>query len=123
VAEAPGETWHGVDLALRGGYRGLKGGTSLARLLATRLGVRNRASLPVLKPEQIIRWAERHHRRTGEWPTRDSGQVADAPEETWRGLDLALRGGYRGLPRGSSLARLLDGRREPAAARKASRSR
>jgi hypothetical protein len=42
-------------------------------------------------------------------------------------VDLALRGGYRGLPRGSSLARLLDGHREPsgepAAGRKATRSR
>jgi hypothetical protein len=104
-----------VDLALRGGYRGLPGGTSLARLLARRLGIRNRASLPPLNPEQIRRWAERHYRRTGAWPTRDSGPVLDAPEETWRGLDLALRGGYRGLPRGSSLARLLDEHREPSA--------
>jgi hypothetical protein len=34
VPEAPGETWVGIDLALRRGARGLPGGYSLARLLA-----------------------------------------------------------------------------------------
>jgi hypothetical protein len=32
IAAAPGETWAGVDRALRAGYRGLPGGLSLARL-------------------------------------------------------------------------------------------
>jgi hypothetical protein len=34
VPKAPGETWAGIDQALRGGGRGLPGGYSLARLLA-----------------------------------------------------------------------------------------
>ena len=39
VAESPGETWNGVNLALWNGVRGLEGKTSLARLLQERLGV------------------------------------------------------------------------------------
>jgi hypothetical protein len=111
IPGAPGETWKGVDLALRGGYRGLRGGTTLARLLAQRLGARNRASLPALTEGQILKWAEAHFRRTGAWPSSNSGTIVGAQGETWGSVDLALRSGYRGLPGGESLARLLSGRR------------
>jgi hypothetical protein len=106
VAGAPGETWKGVDMALRQGYRGLPGGASLARLLARRRGVRNRADLPRLTCTVIVGWARAHRRRTGRWPTRASGAVLEAPGETWAGVEAALRQGYRGLPGGSSLVRL-----------------
>jgi hypothetical protein len=114
VEDAPGETWRMVDteLALRWGYRGLEGGASLARLLARQLGVRNRANLPVLTAAQVVGWAEAHHRRSGDWPTSASGAIGGAPRETWHGVDLALRWGYRGLPGGSSLGRLLRAYRE-----------
>ena len=36
----------------------------------------------------------------------ESGPIAEAPGETWKSVDLALRYGYRGLPGGASLARL-----------------
>ncbi len=107
IAEAPGETWKAVNLALRWGYRGLEGGVSLARLLAREFGVRNRTSLPALTAARVVGWAEAHHRRTGRWPTSASGAVGGAPGETWHGVDLALRWGYRGLAGGNSLARLL----------------
>lgn len=45
-----------------------------------------------------------------------SGEVVDAPGETWAGIQAALQNGGRGLPGGSSLARLLAqyrGRRNP----------
>src|SRR5262249_2848946 len=45
---APGESWAAVNTALRDGGRGLRGGDSLAKLLARRLGVRNQASVPRL---------------------------------------------------------------------------
>jgi hypothetical protein len=112
IAEAPGETWRGVDLALKWSYRGLKGGVSLARLLALDLGVRNRTNLPALTAAQVVGWAKAHYRRTGDWPTRESGAIAGTPGETWHGVDLALRGGYRGLPGGSSLGQLLREHRE-----------
>jgi hypothetical protein len=107
IPEAPGETWRGVDEALRHGSRGLRGGTSLARLLAGARRARNRVSLPSLKPEKVLAWADAHRRRTGAWPTSESGPVRAAPGETWKGADMALRHGHRGLPGGSSLARLL----------------
>jgi hypothetical protein len=112
IAEAAGETWRGVDQALRWGYRGLNGGVSLARLLAHDLGVRNRTNLPALTAAQVVGWAKGHYRRTGDWPTRELGAIGGAPGETWHGVDLALRCGYRGLPGGSSLGRLLREHRE-----------
>jgi hypothetical protein len=62
---------------------------------------------PRLTPELILAWADAHKARTGEWPKGRSGPVADAPGETWKGLDLALLRGSRGLPGGDTLIRLL----------------
>jgi hypothetical protein len=106
VVGAPGESWAAIDMALNKGLRGLRGGSSLARLLARRRGVRNRAALPKLKVEDIVRWAESHRARTGRWPTADSGPVADAQGETWKGVEMALYKGLRGLPGGLTLASL-----------------
>jgi hypothetical protein len=106
------ETWKAVDSALRDGLRGMGRGSSLARLLAEKRGVRNRLGVPRLTRTQILRWAEAHHRRTGKWPSSNSGAVAGAAGETWKGVDLALRHGYRGLPRGPSLAKLLADERK-----------
>jgi hypothetical protein len=114
IAEAPGETWRGVDLALKWGYRGLKGGVSLAGLLARALGVRNRTNLPTLTTAQVVGWAKTHYRRTGDWPSKESGVIGGVLGETWYGVDQALRWGYRGLPGGSSLGRLLREYREVA---------
>jgi hypothetical protein len=107
VAEAPGETWKAVDVALKQGFRGFSGGMSLARLLAEERGVRNRTAPPKLMQHQILAWADAHHRRTGRWPNSKAGPVLDAPGETWAGVDWALNGGARGLPGGISLAQLL----------------
>ncbi len=104
-----GETWHAIDLALREGLRGLPGGSSLARLLAQRRGVRNKQALPPLMPSLIRRWARLHRQRTGKRPAQNSGPVMDAPGETWKGIDQALRVGLQGLPGGSSLSQLLGG--------------
>lgn len=112
VIDAPGETWAGIDAALRVGVRGLPGGSSLARLLAAERGVRNGADRPPLAHWEILVWADAHRDRTGTWPTADSGMIPDAPDETWSGIDNALRVGLRGLPDGDSLARLLARRRD-----------
>lgn len=68
--------------------------------------------LPDLTVVQILDWADAHHARTGQWPNVDSGEVYDAPAEKWRGLDMDLRRGFRGLPGGSSLAQLLARERD-----------
>ncbi len=102
-----GEVWANVNQALRDGGRGLPGGDTLAGLLARRLGVRNLASTPRLTAEEILAWADAHRGRAGKWPGVGSGAIEGAPGETWRAVDDALRHGLRGLPGGSSLARLL----------------
>jgi hypothetical protein len=107
VADAPGERWDTLDNALRVGRRGLPGGSSLRRLLVRKRGLRHPLALPPLTEEHILRWAERHRQRTGAWPQYHAGPVAEAPGETWAGLNYALAQGKRGLAGGSSLAQLL----------------
>ncbi len=62
---------------------------------------------PPLTVAQILAWADAQHTETGEWPKTASGAVASDPAEKWLQIDMALRLGLRGLPRGDSLARLL----------------
>ena len=107
ILEAPGETWLAVESALWAGLRGLPGGSSLSRLLAERRGVRNVHGLPRLTTAQILGWADAHHARTGQWPKSGFGPIAEALGETWGAVHQALYRGLRGLPGGSSLARLL----------------
>jgi hypothetical protein len=112
IPESPWTTWRHVDRALRDGFRGLRGGSSLARLLAKHRGARNRCDLPDLTECQLLKWADQHRARTGNWPReRGDGGIVDAPGETWRNVSAALREGGRGLPGGSSLPRLLESRR------------
>ncbi len=105
---APDESWNRIDAALLHGRRGLAGRSSLAQLLAEHRGARNRTSLPDHTEEQILLWGDAHRQRTGKWPTADSGFVVDAPGENWKTIDQALRIGCRGLPGGSSLARIFN---------------
>jgi Sigma-70, region 4 len=111
VLAAPGETWMGLDNALRFGLGGaLPGGDSLSRLLLRERGKprHGRPRKPRgLRPQLVMRWARAHRRRVGAWPTRASGPVAEAPEVTWAEIDRALRKGTRGLPGGDTLAKLL----------------
>jgi hypothetical protein len=107
ILNVPGEKWKVIDGALRKGLRGLAGGSSLARLLNRKRGVRNKQALPALTEEEILHWADLHFQRTGTWPKRDSGEVADVPGQTWTGVEIALRRGKRGLAGGSSIAKLL----------------
>jgi hypothetical protein len=112
VLDAPKERWGGIDTALSKGGRGLgRGGSSLARFLEKHRGVRNSRNLPSLTTQKILRWADLHHERTGDWPKDASGPISDAPGETWRAMDAALRKGSRGLSGGSTLAQLLESER------------
>ena len=101
-----GETWRVVEHALYTGYRGLPGGSSLARLLAEHRGRRNLAALPDLAVPRILGWADAYHARTGCWPNVLSGRIPGTRGESWNGVEHALRKGARGLSK-STLARLL----------------
>lgn len=107
VQEAPAETWAAIHIALYRGRRGFSGGSSLAMLLAERRGARNKQALPPLTTRQILLWALAHRKRTGKWPNRSAGEIHGAPGETWSAIEVALKKGHRGLPVGTSLARLL----------------
>jgi hypothetical protein len=111
ILESPGDTWWAIDAALRDGNRGLRPGSSLARLLAQHRGRRNRVALPPLTKKKILAWADQHHERTGKWPNVNSGPVVGAPGERWDLIDNALRQGHRELPGGSSLLLLLAKKR------------
>jgi hypothetical protein len=60
---------------------------------------------------QILKWADAHRRRTGDWPTAESGPIAGAEGETWTAVDLALKAGTRGLRHRSSLFKVLAAKR------------
>ena len=110
INASPGDSWLTLSEALRNGRRGLPR-TTLAKLFARERGVTNRAELPRFSESQILDWADAHHSRLGMWPTADSGRIFEAPRDSWRAVDKALRRGSRGLPGGSSLPRLLRRRR------------
>ncbi len=111
VTETTNDTWSSIDRALQRGLRGLSSqrGSTLARLLAKRRGVRHPGEPPPFTIKQILAWADAHFRRCGQWPGQLSGVIFDAPSETWKMVDHALRLGIRGFPAntGLSLARLL----------------
>lgn len=105
VPDAPDEDWGAVDAALAQGHRGLPAGRSLRRLLADRRGVH----LPTQPHavDRILGWADAFRGRAGRWPRPADGAVAEAPDESWAAIDVALQRGRRGLPGGDSLAQFL----------------
>jgi hypothetical protein len=111
IPEAPGETWKAVAHALARGGRGLQGGTTLFRLLEEARHARSPRRSSKLSIHQILLWADAHLRRTGAWPTANSGPILAGGGETWGAVDKALRCGFRDLPGGSSLFQLLAQRR------------
>src|SRR5262245_12430504 len=68
---------------------------------------RLRARPPQLSERLILMWCDDHHTRTGNWPNQNAGDVLMTVCENWQAIDMALRHGSRGLPGGSSLAKLL----------------
>jgi hypothetical protein len=102
-----GDNWLKIENALKLGLSGLDGGTTLAKLLVEARGVRSPRYLPELSEEIILAWADRYRQRTGDWPNDQSAEVVGEKGEDWHNIDAALRQGSRGLPGGSSLARLL----------------
>jgi superfamily II DNA or RNA helicase len=116
--EKTGLNWRKVDRALREGARGLPGSSSIAKLLAAELGVRNGNRPGKLRESQIRAWALAYKKKTGEWPSRDSGDVDGAPGEKWANIHQALRTGKRGLQSGMTLKQFIEmllKRRRPSA--------
>ena len=119
VRGAPGESWRGIDLALRKGHRGLAGGSCLRELLLKEAGAAIHGWHAELSIRQIRSWAKSYSRRTGTRPSAQSGRIPEAPGETWSAVNAALRVGLRGLPRGTTLVRLLSDLPSPFQAKRA----
>jgi hypothetical protein len=120
VRGVPDERWSSIDSALRYGRRGLPGGSSLTALLGRSIDPAAKGKRPDLTVDQVLAWADAHRAATGRWPTYASGPVKGEPGEKWVNLGRAFLLGRRGLPRGTSLARLIaehrGGSAPPAAA-------
>lgn len=104
--EGTDDTWATVNSALAKGFRGLAGGSSLARLLRERRGCSAQPERPPLTIHQILLWVDAYYATHGKWPSSKSGRI-DGTSETWSSINAALRNGYRGLTRGSRIASLL----------------
>jgi hypothetical protein len=114
IRGADGETWAQIDAHLRIGGRGLNGGQSLLSVLEKHRDLRDWCHQGELTLAQILVWADAHRAASGTWPAPESGPVRDGPGGlTWSIIDTALTRGFRGLPGGWSLARLVAEHRQP----------
>lgn len=108
IGGSNGDTWFSYDKALRNSGRGIPDESSLAQLLSDRFGVPNKQALPRLTEDRLIELAVSFKETHGKWPNRCSGCVTNGSRtETWLSYNRALIEGGRGLPGGSSLAKLL----------------
>lgn len=73
----------------------------------TKLPIRPRAPKLRLTVTLILKWADEFHDAHDRWPNSDDGLVAGTADENWNALDRALAVGNRGLPGGTTLAKLL----------------
>src|SRR6185312_13394772 len=106
VSRTSSEKWGNIDMALSRGNRGLRGGDTLAKLLLRHRGRPHHNFPPDLTIPQILAWADAHRRRTGQWPGPHDGGIPRT-RQTWSAIQSALQRGKRGLPGGTSLARVL----------------
>ncbi len=117
-APPPGESWSVIHHAMARGIRGLSRKITLAMFLAEQRGFRG-----PLTEERILAWSDAFFQEHGEWPQADSGPIAGTYDETWFNIDVALYEGYRSLPGGTTLPRLLADRRGRAVHRSVARQR
>lgn len=108
VAPSQDVAWTTVDAMLAKGGDHLPGGDSLTNFIRREFGLWSaRGNMPLTIP-LILKWADEHKKRAGKWPIVMSGRVPGRPEtETWAAINEALKWGRRGLPGGSSVAKLL----------------
>ena len=62
---------------------------------------------PPLTIAEILTWSDEHHRLTGRWPDVYSKTEALPLGETWSAIRSALYGGFRGLPGGTTIGKLM----------------
>ena len=107
IIDCPNEKWSDVDGALFRGNRGLQK-TTLANLLASKGLKEHKHQQKPLTVNQVLGWADAYKKKYGKWPNTKSGKIKEMPQYTWLSIDTYLQNGVRGLPSGSSLAKLLS---------------
>jgi hypothetical protein len=102
------DSWRSFDVALVHGLRGLSGGSSLVKLME-KAGRKNIGNQPRLSEDTIVRLARAWKRsHEGRRPGRHTSGTIPGTGDGWMSMENALVKGLRGLPGGSSLAKLLD---------------
>lgn len=101
------ETWCGINYALERKNRGLTNENSLAKLLQKERGIKNKKNLPKLTIEKILQWVDEFCEKHGKYPNRHSGEI-EGVDESWSGIESALRMECRGLSGYYSLPKLLE---------------
>lgn len=79
----------------------------LPRRLRRKRSRRRTPKPPDLTEAQILGWCDAYHAKKGEWPSQGSGRVEGVADQTWGAANVALSNGHRGLPGGTTLAKLL----------------
>ena len=69
--------------------------------------IKSRLRKPPLRVADILRWADEFHARHKRWPKLGDALIEGTPDQTLGAADRALVVGCRGLPGGTTLARLL----------------
>jgi hypothetical protein len=72
-----------------------------------KLPIRPRAKKPLLTVTGILAWADDFHASRGRWPKYNDGHIPGTADQTWAAANMALSRGNRGLPGGTTLAKLL----------------
>jgi hypothetical protein len=109
VPGQPHEKWSNLDTLLLQGRRGLSPGNSLTRLAVSHFGSRNVNRPPRLTETMIVKAIRTFHEAHGRYPNKDEKEpVPGHPGEKWSHIEAALRAGGRGLPGGSSLAKVRE---------------
>jgi phage-related protein len=73
----------------------------------TKLPILPRTPKPHLTITLVLKGADEFHGARGRWPNSDDGVVTGTADEKWGAIDRALTVGNRGLPGGTTLAKLL----------------
>ncbi len=101
--EGTSETWSAINQALIKGNRGLKAGSSLAKLLEKERKVTNKSNLRQFNENEIWRWIEEFAEENNKWPTVNSGLLNGHNDITWKKISGWLHRGLRGLSKAGSL--------------------
>jgi len=95
-------TWHGVDVALSMGWRGLPGDSTLSQFISKNFNIITIRSSKQYTVDKVKEWAERFYFDNGFYPTKKSGDITYAIEEgyyktTWENVWCASKHGHRGF--------------------------